>query len=227
MTCLFDVCQAGGPRHSEKKSGPHFKERDSSLCCSGPHTVRTTRTESQIKSNTWQCEKRTDSYTQRSWIQMKTQKQREMTVSGYANWKCGQAWWWEVRVMETWHVSITTTSWVTVGPWWDLIHFLSSQDTAGGVSYSKRPGVFTNTLRILCQLLSGDYTVMTFHSEALTRTGLVFQSPTASFPSTVKTGFVCPAEEDFPKGKWNVGKVKVRLMQRRMKSCMRVFLMLL
>lgn len=52
---------------------------------------------------------------------------------------------------------------------------------------------------------------MTFHSESLTWRALVFQSPTASFPSTVKTGFVCPAEEDFPEGKLKGEKVKVRL----------------
>lgn len=49
---------------------------------------------------------------------------------------------------------------------------------------------------------------MTFHSESLTLSALVFQTPTATFPFMVKSGFVCLAEEDFPEGK---GKIKVRL----------------
>lgn len=51
--------------------------------------------------------------------------------------------------------------------------------------------------------------IMIFHSEPLTLSPVVFQTPAASLPSTVKTSFVlCFSEEDFPVGKEKKGENK-------------------
>ncbi len=92
----------------------------------------------------------------------------------------------------------------------DPTHPVLGQDATGSVPSSEHWAP-------VCSQTHGKYyasasagIIMTFHSESLTWRTLVFQSPTASFPFGVKTGFVRPAEEDFPKGKVKREEIKER-----------------
>ena len=84
VTWLFDVCQTGGLCHSDRVGALDFKERNSSLSCSGPLTAGTTgeKMQSERRGGERWHPRLYDvgpNFTQKSWIQSNIRVVSEIT----------------------------------------------------------------------------------------------------------------------------------------------------